>query len=101
MLMTNNPELKTFLWGVATSAFQLEGSPYADWTSWDSILNSNPDITNHYKLYKEDLNLLKELGVNAYRFSLEWSRIQPKENIWDEDAIAHYQGIIKSLLKTI
>ena len=65
-----------FLWGVATSAFQLEGSPHADWTSWDSILSLNPDVTNHYDLYKEDLKLLKELGVNAYRFSIEWSRIQ-------------------------
>ncbi len=88
-----------FLWGVATSAFQLEGSPYADWASWDSILNSNPDVTNHYTLYKEDLNLLKELGVNAYRFSLEWSRIQPKENAWDDSAIAHYQEIIDILLE--
>ena len=90
---------KDFLWGVATSAFQLEGSPYADWASWDSILNLNPDITNHYNLYKEDLKLLEELGVNAYRFSLEWSRIQPKENVWDYDAIAHYQEIINILLK--
>lgn len=88
-----------FLWGVATSAFQLEGSPYADWTSWDSILDSKPDVTNHYTLYKEDLNLLKDLGVNAYRFSLEWSRIQPRENIWDEGAIAHYQDIINILLE--
>ncbi|NWF51798.1 MAG: family 1 glycosylhydrolase [Nitrospirae bacterium] len=40
-----------------------------------ATLDSIPDVTNHYKLYKEDLNLLKELGVNAYRFSLEWSRI--------------------------
>lgn len=97
--MTNNCELKTFFWGVATSAFQLEGSPYADWTSWDSILNSNQDITNHYKLYKEDLDLLKELGVNAYRFSLEWSRIQPKEKVWENEAIAHYQEIIDILLE--
>jgi hypothetical protein len=51
---------KDFLWGVATSAFQLEGSPHADWASWDSMLSSNPDITNHYKLYKEDLNLLRD-----------------------------------------
>ncbi|MBI5026084.1 MAG: glycoside hydrolase family 1 protein [Nitrospirae bacterium] len=71
-----------FLWGVATSAFQLEGSP-----------------SNHYNLYKEDLRLLKELGVNSYRFSLEWSRIQPKENLWDDEAIAHYQEIINILLE--
>lgn len=95
--MSNEPPTKNFLWGVATSAFQLEGSPYADWTSWDSILSSKPGVTNHYLLYKEDLNLLKDLGVNAYRFSLEWSRIQPRENVWDEDAIAHYQDIIDIL----
>ena len=45
-----------FLWGVATSAFQLEGSPYADWSSWDSILGTNPNVTNHYNLYKKDLS---------------------------------------------
>ncbi len=86
-----------FLWGVATSAFQMEGSPYADWTSWDSKLNSQPDITHHYQLYHKDLNLLKELGVNAYRFSLEWSRVQPEEDRWDEEAIRHYQDIIHIL----
>jgi beta-glucosidase len=86
-----------FLWGVATSAFQLEGSPYADWTSWDSILNLNPDVTRHYDLYKNDLKLLKELGVNAYRFSLEWSRIQPNENVWNNEVVAHYQEMVKIL----
>jgi beta-glucosidase len=86
-----------FLWGVATSAFQLEGSPDADWSSWDSILDENPDVTSHYSLYKEDLSLLKELGVNAYRFSVEWSRIQPNEKIWDGSVIEHYQEIIEIL----
>lgn len=86
-----------FLWGVATSAFQLEGSPYADWASWDSVLSEKPTVTNHYALYRQDLDLLKELGVNAYRFSIEWSRIQPNENQWDEEVIAHYQEIIDLL----
>jgi beta-glucosidase len=90
---------RPFLWGVATSAFQLEGSPHADWASWDSILSSTPDVTNHYALYKKDLHLLKELGVNSYRFSIEWSRIQPKENQWDEEAIAHYQEIVDILIE--
>jgi beta-glucosidase len=88
-----------FLWGVATSAFQLEGSPYADWTSWDVILAETPEVTQHYDLYKQDLNLLKELGVNSYRFSLEWSRIQPHEGVWDNEALAHYQEIIDILLQ--
>src|ERR1700690_2036237 len=87
-----------FLWGVATSAFQLEGSPFADWTSWDDILSEKPDITNHYNVYKEDLALLQDLGVNAYRFSIEWSRIQPHEKVWDDEAIAHYQDIIDILI---
>jgi beta-glucosidase len=86
-----------FLWGVATSAFQLEGSPHADWTSWDEILSTRPSVTNHYELYREDLGLLKNLGVNSYRFSVEWSRIQPRENIWDEKAIEHYQEVVSIL----
>jgi beta-glucosidase len=86
-----------FLWGVATSAFQLEGSPHADWATWDERVGSNPCITNHYALYKEDLKLLKEIGVTAYRFSLEWSRIQPREDAWDGEAIAHYQEIVDIL----
>ncbi|HWR89678.1 MAG TPA: family 1 glycosylhydrolase [Dissulfurispiraceae bacterium] len=86
-----------FLWGVATSAFQLEGSPYADWTSWDLSVGDNPDITHHYDLYRQDLRLLKALGVNAYRFSLEWSRIQPGEDIWDRKAVDHYQEMIDIL----
>jgi beta-glucosidase len=86
-----------FLWGVATSAFQLEGSLHADWTAWDEHLRSTPNVTNHYLLYKKDLKLLKELGVNAYRFSLEWSRIQPEEDQWNMEAIQHYQDIIHIL----
>ncbi|MCX8034214.1 MAG: glycoside hydrolase family 1 protein [Thermodesulfovibrio sp.] len=86
-----------FLWGVATSAFQLEGSPYADWSTWDSIFNLNPKITNHYELYKEDIKLIKNLGVNAYRFSIEWSRIQPSENYWNKEVVKHYQKIIDLL----
>lgn len=93
------PVCHAFLWGVATSAFQLEGSPHADWTSWDEILADKPDVTDHYTRYEEDLCLLKDLGVNAYRFSLEWSRIQPRENSWDEKAMEHYQEIIAILRK--
>jgi beta-glucosidase len=88
---------KDFLWGVATSAFQLEGSPHCDWSSWDSILSDNPEVTNHYTMYKEDLSLLRDLGVNAYRFSIEWSRIQPREKVWDDSVIAHYREIIDIL----
>lgn len=86
-----------FQWGVATSAFQLEGSPNADWATWDPSLCNTPLITDHYRCYEQDLRLLKELGVNSYRFSIEWSRIQPREDTWDEEAIAHYQSVIDIL----
>ncbi|MFQ3574392.1 MAG: family 1 glycosylhydrolase [Thermodesulfovibrionales bacterium] len=88
----------TFLWGVATSAFQLEGSPHADWSSWDDLLCVRPDITNHYNCYKDDLQLLNDLGVNAYRFSVEWSRIQPRENTWDNSSLEHYKDIVSILV---
>lgn len=91
------PLSPSFLWGVATSAFQLEGSPYADWSTWDRLFAKRPDVTSHYERYREDLRLLKDLGVNAYRFSVEWSRIQPWEGAWDEDAVRHYQEVIDIL----
>ncbi len=86
-----------FFWGVATSAFQLEGSPHADWASWDPKIGSKPSITHHYHLYRDDLLLLKNLGVNAYRFSLEWSRIEPEKGKWNVEAIRHYQKIVDFL----
>lgn len=88
---------EAFQWGVATSAFQLEGSPHADWATWDPKLCDTPLITDHYDRYPQDLRLLKDLGVNSYRFSIEWSRIQPREDTWDEEAISHYQDIIDIL----
>lgn len=88
---------RDFLWGVATSAFQLEGSPYCDWASWDDILSTYPAVTNHYHLYRDDLLLLNELGVNAYRLSFEWSRIEPREHHWDDKEVSRYQEIIDIL----
>ena len=78
-----------FLWGVATSAFQIEGSTEADGrgeTVWDRFARrpwaivdgSNGDIAcDHYRRMPEDVELLRWLGVGAYRFSTAWSRIQP------------------------
>ncbi len=88
---------KKFLWGIATSAFQLEGSVDADWTAWDPALRRRPEASNHYELYREDLRLLKDLGVNAYRFSIEWSRIEPEEGRWDEEVLDHYGHIVDIL----
>lgn len=82
---------------MATSDFQLEGSPFADWTAWDPRLLAKPSVTDHQKLYKQDLRLLRHLGVNAYRFSIEWSRIEPEEGRWEEPALAFYQELVDVL----
>ncbi|HHS48327.1 MAG TPA: glycoside hydrolase family 1 protein [Desulfurella acetivorans] len=49
-------------------------------------------------MYKQDLLLIKKLGVNAYRFSIEWSRVEPTEGVFNVESINHYQEIIDELL---
>lgn len=55
--------------------------------------------TEHYKRYKTDFKLLKKLNLNSFRFSLEWSRIEPEEGQWNQEAIDHYKDYIKELKK--
>ena len=79
-----------FLWGAATSAYQVEGSPLADGAGpsiWQRFTHS-PGLTvngetgdvacDHYRRYESDVALMGELGLNAYRFSISWSRILPE-----------------------
>jgi len=78
-----------FLWGTATSAYQIEGAVNTDergLSIWDSYAHtsgmiqdrSNADHTNdHYHLYKDDVQLMKALGAKAYRFSIAWPRVFP------------------------
>jgi beta-glucosidase len=78
-----------FMWGVATSAAQIEGSTRADGRGesiWDHFAatpgniadGSNPDVAcDHYRRWRGDIELLKELGVAAYRFSIAWPRVLP------------------------
>jgi beta-glucosidase len=97
-----------FLWGVGTSAFQVEGSPTADgkgesiWDRWTHIpgkVKVSADVAvDHYHRFKDDLPLLKELGVNTYRFSVAWTRVLPdgrgKPN---EKGIAFYKDMVSRL----
>jgi len=78
-----------FLWGAATSAYQIEGGSTAGgrgpsiWDTWcvQSSENCNGDTgdvsDDHYHLWKEDVQLMSNLGLKAYRFSISWSRILP------------------------
>src|SRR5262245_5130948 len=78
-----------FVWGTATSAYQIEGSPLADGAGasiWHRFAHTpgkiadhtNGDVTcDHYRRYLDDVRLMRELGIRAYRFSISWSRVLP------------------------
>ncbi len=92
----------SFLWGAATSAHQVEGGNHNDWSEWEKLgLVKNQEqsgrAADHYHRFKEDFALAKELGHNAHRFSIEWSRIQPRPGFFDVAAIDHYRQVLEEL----
>ncbi|QQS16008.1 MAG: glycoside hydrolase family 1 protein [Candidatus Moraniibacteriota bacterium] len=52
---------------------------------------------DHYHRYEEDFDIAKELGHTASRFSIEWSRVEPQEGVWNEEEIVHYQTVVRAL----
>ncbi len=93
-----------FLFGTAVASYQVEGGIYNnDWTIWENKSNSvcvEPcnEACKHYEMLNQDIELLKELGIKAFRFSIEWSRIEPTEGNYDIDAINHYVDKAKKLI---
>ncbi len=118
---------KRFLWGAGSAAHQVEGGlhnsisvwelenakslaaqapyQYGDFESWPHIKDyakspsnyiSGP-ATRHRELYEQDFDLLTKLNMNAYRFSVEWSRLEPQEGAWDVTAVEYYRGYIAAL----
>ena len=101
-----------FLWGCATAAYQIEGAVNEDGRKpsvWDTFSHmrgktfqgETGDIADDsYHLYKEDIQLLKNLGVSVYRFSISWSRIFPDGTGQpNEKGLAYYQRVVDELLK--
>ena len=90
-----------FLWGAATSSHQVEGNnTNNDWWAWEAdgrVPQRSGLACDHYRRYPEDFDLARELDHNAHRFSLEWSRIEPREGHFDDEAIAHYGRVIDAL----
>lgn len=87
---------KGFLWGSATSAYQVEGGiKNNDWSK-DFPAGRACD---HYNRYEEDFDLLKKMHQNAYRFSIEWSRIEPEEGRFDKKEIEYYRKVLLALKK--
>jgi beta-glucosidase len=91
-----------FLWGASTSAYQVEGgNTKNDWYEWEAAGNSEMcgAACDHYRLYPEDFRLAKELGHNAHRLGLEWSRLEKAEGIWDKAEWDHYKKVLDTLIE--
>ncbi len=96
--MTRGRFPKGFLWGASTAGHQVEGGNVSadlwplEWAENSVFKEPSGDACDHYHRYPEDLALLAELGCNAYRFSLEWSRIEPEPGYVSRAALDHYAG---------
>ena len=91
---------RNFLVGAATAAHQVEGNNiHSDFWAQESMKHSifdepSLEADDHYHRFREDIDLLKRAGLNAYRFSVEWARIEPEKDRFDEDAIRHYAEVL-------
>ncbi|MCU1647198.1 MAG: Beta-glucosidase [Nocardia sp.] len=90
-----------FYWGVATAGFQSEG--HAPDSNWLRYVGTHPDYDRYgdsvdfYTRYASDIALAKNLGVNVYRLSIEWARVQPQPGVWDEAGFAFYDKVIAAI----
>lgn len=99
-----------FVWGVAAAAHQVEGGcDNNNWSRWET--ESAPDGTpriaggqkagracDHWNRYRDDIQLMKDLGLGSYRFSPAWSKIEPSPGEWNDEAIRHYHDVIDALI---
>jgi beta-glucosidase len=97
-----------FLWGTATAAHQIEGGLENNWTEWEvgSFPDGRPHIKNRdrstiatdsWNRFDEDLAAMRALGSTTYRFSLEWSRLEPQKGQWNAPAMERYRAWCQKL----
>lgn len=102
---------ESFLWGASTSAYQIEGSPLSDGAGpsiWQRFAHSPGRTTNgdtgdvacdHYRRYRDDVKLMRELGLQAYRFSISWSRVFPQgTGAVNSRGLDFYDSLVDALL---
>jgi len=111
--LTPNHYPQDFKWGVATSEFQNSGAqtlPNSNWAHFEKQTNwfcNTPIACNdqsgksvdHWHRYKEDIQLMKTLGLNSFRFSIDWSAIEPEMGTINEDALKHYDDVCDALIE--
>ncbi len=90
-----------FLWGSSVSGHQIEGgNHHSDWWHWELATPAQPvsgKAIDYWNRYEEDHELLARMGHQAFRLGIEWARVEPRENEFDEAAIGHYRRIFQSL----
>lgn len=93
-----------FLWGTASAAHQVEGdNKNCDWWEWEQepgrIANGDTSAVacDHYHRYREDFALLREMNQNAHRLSIEWSRLEPSEGVFESRQLRHYRDVLGDL----
>lgn len=103
---------KGFLWGTASSSYQVEGGLTNDWSEWekssrrlkwlkkrglDPLEYQSGLAANSWERMEDDIACIKRLNNNAYRFSVEWSRIEPEEGVFNEEALEKYRHFVRRL----
>ncbi|MRH45114.1 family 1 glycosylhydrolase [Aquibacillus halophilus] len=90
-----------FMMGAATAAHQVEGNNiYSDFWTMEQVPHSmykepSLEAVDHYNKFKEDIQLLVDVGLNTYRFSIEWARIEPTKGDFDKKEIEHYREVLE------
>jgi len=92
---------ENFLWGSAVSGHQIEGNnEHSDWWHWELATEgqqTSGKAVDHWNRFEEDHDLLVEMGHEAFRFGLEWARIEPRRGEFDSAAIDQYRRMLQSL----
>ncbi|MFA6956847.1 MAG: family 1 glycosylhydrolase [Thermoanaerobaculia bacterium] len=90
------------LWGVAVSHYQVEGGDPCDWTAWENAgrTRGEPcgDAVGSWERYELDADLAASIGSNAFRFSISWSRVEPKPGEWNDAALDRYARFVEHLV---
>jgi beta-glucosidase len=93
-----------FLWGVAGAGHQTEGDNtnsdtwFAELVTPTVFMEPSGKACNSYAMWREDVELAAAMGLNAYRFSVEWARVEPEEGSFDEQELDHYEAIVDECL---
>jgi beta-glucosidase len=89
------------MWGASTSSHQVEGdNRWNDWWEYEDsgrLPYRSGDACRQYELFERDFDLARSWGHNAHRLSIEWSRIEPAQGQWNDEALAHYAKVLRAL----